>query len=457
MIKIRIKKGYDLKIKGPPSSGLYTGDAPQKVAVLPERIPFIKPRLKVKKGQKVKIGSVLFEDKKNPGVLFLSPGGGVVDSINYGPKRIIKSIIIALDKAEKHESFPCVKEDDLGIIERGKLVDMLVKGGVWPFIRRFPYMLIPNPGLDIPEAVYVNFSFSEPFWPDPSVYLTLNKRIFSYGIKALKKLAKRVMLCFAPCHTKLVENLAIDRCHDLEFVVCKGPYPANEPGVVLYHTKKSPKENTSWFISGQDLILLASMLKNGKYPITRIIAAGGPFCENPSHVKTRMGAPVKSVLKTGGKKDDIACISGGIFRGYLTGPDDYLGFYETSLIALSFGKNGKNGKKREILGFARPGFNKNSYSRAFLSAFNKKPFEPDCNIHGEERSCINCGTCAKVCPVDIFPSFLMKAIYADEIEEALALGMLDCAECGLCTHVCPSKIELGDIIKNAKFNYYSGF
>ncbi len=448
MIKIRIKKGYDLNIKGAPSSDLNMGDAPSKLAVLPEKISFIKPRLKVRKGQKIKIGSLLFEDKKNPGVLFLSPGGGMVESINYGPKRVIKSIIITLDENEEHESFSCVKEDDPEIIEREKLVDMLVKGGVWPFIRQFPYMRIPNPQSDIPEAVYVNFGSLEPFSPEPSIYLTGNEKFFSCGIKALKKLAKRVVVSVLPDHAKLIEKFSDSEFHDIDFVVCKGPYPANEPAVVLYHTKKSQNYNRSWFISGQDLILLGFMLKNGKYPTTRIVATGGHLCENPCHIKTRMGAPIKSILKTIGKKDEICFISGGIFRGYGTGFDDYLGFYENSVIVLSLGK------KREFLGFARPGINKNSYSRAFFSAIKKTPFELDCNTHGEERSCVNCGTCAKVCPVDIFPSFLMKAIYADEIEDALACGMLDCAECGLCTYVCPSKIELGTIIKNAKFNYY---
>ncbi len=78
----------------------------------------------------------------------------------------------------------------------------------------------------------------------------------------------------------------------------------------------------------------------------------------------------------------------------------------------------------------------------------------DCNFHGEERACINCGSCAEVCPVDILPQFTYKCVLADEIEEALAHGMLDCVECGLCSYVCPSKIELSDVLKNTKKAYY---
>lgn len=78
----------------------------------------------------------------------------------------------------------------------------------------------------------------------------------------------------------------------------------------------------------------------------------------------------------------------------------------------------------------------------------------DCNFHGEERACINCGSCAEVCPVDILPQFTYKCILADEIEDALGHGMLDCVECGLCTYVCPSKVELYETLKKTKKAYY---
>jgi Na+-transporting NADH:ubiquinone oxidoreductase subunit A len=78
----------------------------------------------------------------------------------------------------------------------------------------------------------------------------------------------------------------------------------------------------------------------------------------------------------------------------------------------------------------------------------------DATYHGEERACVNCGYCTDVCPVDILPQFTYKSILADEIEEALAHGLLDCVECGLCSYVCPSKIELFDVLKNTKRAYY---
>jgi Na+-transporting NADH:ubiquinone oxidoreductase subunit A len=162
-----------------------------------------------------------------------------------------------------------------------------------------------------------------------------------------------------------------------------------------------------------------------------------------------MGVPLNHITKEHADGAGTArYIVGGIFKGYTGSKDSYMGFYETSLVLIP------EGDEKEFLGFARPGFNKPSRSRAFLSFLNKSSMAMDCNCHGEERACINCGFCAEVCPVDILPQFTYKNILADEIEAALSHGLLDCVECCLCTFVCPSKIELRNLLKEAKKTYF---
>ena len=142
-------------------------------------------------------------------------------------------------------------------------------------------------------------------------------------------------------------------------------------------------------------------------------------------------------------------VAGGIFRGYsYSSPVLFLGFYETSVAVLP------EGGKSETFGFLRAGYDRPSYSKTFLSYFNRFPLAADCSMHGEERACVNCGACAKICPVDILPQFTFKSIAAADIDEALSHGLLDCVECGLCSYVCTSKIDLCGFIKNAKHVYY---
>ena len=88
MISVRVKKGCTLNISGKPSRELEILEKPKKVALLPEKIPFVKPRLKIKLGESVKIGTTVFEDKRNPDIKFVSPGGGEITDIeDYTPKQ----------------------------------------------------------------------------------------------------------------------------------------------------------------------------------------------------------------------------------------------------------------------------------------------------------------------------------------------------------------------------------
>ena len=100
MNAIHLKKGFSIRIAGAPGRDLHRLDTPHHVGMVPERIPFVKPRLLVEEGDSVSIGTPLFEDKRNTRIRFLSPGGGRVKRIVFGPRRIIRQIIIALDKDE---------------------------------------------------------------------------------------------------------------------------------------------------------------------------------------------------------------------------------------------------------------------------------------------------------------------------------------------------------------------
>jgi Na+-transporting NADH:ubiquinone oxidoreductase subunit A len=443
MTSIRIRKGYDINIAGTPSRDVEKLEKPTRVALLPERIPFIKPRLKVKVDDQVNVGSPIFEDKQNPDFIFLSSGGGRISKIDYGPRRIIKEIVITLDQDEGHETFPMINEAQLEDIEREALVQMLTAGGLWPLFRELPFRNIPNPQ-SFPPSIIISLGSKEPFQPVPEVYLKDKVDLFEFGIKILNKLTRTLFISASPDN-----NFVPDRLNTHVTHTCEGVYPADDPGVLLYTIKKHPDENRAWYINGQDVILLAMLLKTGKYPVDRTVVLGGTLAREKKHLQTRMGVPLNHITK--GHADDTGAarhIVGGIFNGYTGSKDSYMGFYETSLVLIP------EGDEKEFLGFARPGFNKPSRSRTFLSFLNKSSLAMDCNCHGEVRACINCGFCAEVCPVDILPQFTYKSILADEIEEALNHGLLDCVECCLCTYVCPSKIELRNILKDTKKAYF---
>jgi Na+-transporting NADH:ubiquinone oxidoreductase subunit A len=441
MNAIHLKKGFSPPIAGAPSRQLRRLDDPRHVGMVPEHIPFIKPRLLVQEGDPVAIGTPLFEDKRNTRIRLLSPGGGQVTRIVFGPRRIIRQIVIALDKDEPAESFAVPAVDQLATIPRETLVETVLAGGMWPFFRALPFLDLADPDT-IPPAIIVRVGDDEPFAPDPAVYLKDRENHFGYGIALLNRLCDQVIVNYAGGETippALNEQMVVRRF--------SGCYPAGNPSVQLYRTRTGPEQNRSWFIDGQDVVLLGEFLQTGRYPVQRIMSLGGSLAPAGGHVSTRAGVPLRLLCGPLGEPA-ARYIVGGVLTGFSSSVDSFMGFYQNALNLID------DGDREEPFGFIRPGYGKPSYSTAFLSAFRRKPFPMDCGQHGEVRACVNCGTCASICPVDILPQFTMKCLVADEVEEALAHGLLDCAECGLCTYACPSKIQLRDVFRAAKAQYY---
>ena len=444
MITIRVKKGYDLKVVGSPSIAAQKTEQPTHLALLPEHIPFVKPRLTVAKGDRVALGSPLIEDKRNPQIQFLSPGGGRITDIRFGPRRVIQEIIIKLDETEEVVEFEHYRPEDIDKMSREQLIQALVTGGLWSLIKELPFRDHARPDV-VPPALYVSLDSLEPFHPLPQVYLTGNESLFRFGLKVLNKLAAApVHVCRLEKNSDLASTL-----DDIVNLAYTGNYPAHDPGVLLYRMKSSATENRAWFINGQDVLLIARLLRNGVYPTERIVSLGGSGVSRPRHVISRMGAPLSVIDAERSETASWRYIQGGIMTGYNAAPQSYLGFYETALNLLAEGNH-----RGELLGLFNPGYRKPTFSRAFLSAINQDELEMNCNMHGGERACIACGYCALVCPVDILPQFTYKAILAGEVEESLEHGLLDCVECGLCSYVCPSKIDLFESLKKAKAEVY---
>jgi Na+-transporting NADH:ubiquinone oxidoreductase subunit A len=102
------------------------------------------------------------------------------------------------------------------------------------------------------------------------------------------------------------------------------------------------------------------------------------------------------------------------------------------------------------MGWLAPGGNKFSNHRFFLSSFlPKKKMKMTTDTFGGPRALIPVGSYNRVVPSDIEPNFLMKAILCEDIEEMLALGLLEMSreEAALCTVVCPSKINYSQILE----------
>ena len=130
----RINKGLDVPIANPPEQKIYDGPEIRTVAVVGTDYLGMKPTMAVAEGDTVKRGTLLFTDKKNPGVKFTSPAAGTVQSVNRGEKRAFQSVVINVD-GDEAETFKSVGNADVTSLSRDEVVENLVDSGLWTSLR----------------------------------------------------------------------------------------------------------------------------------------------------------------------------------------------------------------------------------------------------------------------------------------------------------------------------------
>ena len=190
---IKIKKGLDIPISGSPEDSISDFKKPRSVGLIGSDYNGLKPAMLVKEGDKVKIGQPLFEDKSNLGVLYTSPGGGVVESINRGERRALQSVVIELDQDEEKISFDSVQTKDFSNHTNNSIKKNLINSGLWTSFRTRPYSKIPSVDSS-PASIFVNCMDTNPLSMDPEKIIESNLEDFELGILAIK------LFCDCPIH-----------------------------------------------------------------------------------------------------------------------------------------------------------------------------------------------------------------------------------------------------------------
>ena len=86
---VKIRKGLDIRLKGGVQGASHDLPASDRFSIHPTDFHGLVPRMAVKAGAEVKAGDVLFTDKKNPEIKFVSGIAGTVQEPVRGEKRRI--------------------------------------------------------------------------------------------------------------------------------------------------------------------------------------------------------------------------------------------------------------------------------------------------------------------------------------------------------------------------------
>lgn len=436
---IKFKNGLDLPIKGKPEQTISLSKDPSTVALLGPDYVGMKPTMEVRVADKVKLGQVLFTDKKNPVIKYTSPGAGEIVSIHRGEKRALLSVVIKLSGNEEI-TFKSYSDQQLKDITREQVMEQLLDSGMWTSLRTRPFSKVPDPETK-PNSIFITAIDTNPLAPSVTKILEGQERDFANGTYIISLLTKKkIFICKAPG----TEVPLIDRPNIIveEF---SGPHPAGNVGTHIHYLDPVSRNKTVWHIGLQDVIAIGKLFSTGKIHTERIISLAGPSVIKPRLLKTRLGASTEEILGNELIEGENRVISGSVLSGFeANGTLGFLGRYHQQISIIS------ENRKRKLLGWMSPGFNHFSSKNIVLSSLIPgKKISFDTSLYGEERAIIPSGVYEKVMPMDIEPLFLLRALAVSDIEDSEALGCLELDEedLSLCAFVCPSKLEFGPMLR----------
>ena len=426
---IKISKGLDLPISGLPINTISDEPKVSSVALLSNDFIGMKPTMLVKEGETVKAGQKIFEDKKNNGVYFTSPAGGIVKDINRGDKRRFLSIEIDIKDIEEFVNFDMDDSVD-------QIKDCLINSGLWNAFRTRPFNRTPGIN-EIPDAVFINCCDSNPLSIDPYEIILLNKTEFDEGLNVLTNFFScNINLCYQNDNF----DTSVEKINYYQF---KGPHPSGLSSTHISNIYPVNLNRKVWTINYQDIISIGYLKQNNEIRTLKYISLAGPSVYEPSLIKVRIGGNIDEI--TAGKiEPNSRIISGSVLHGHKSeGVMNYLGYYDSQISVIADEVN------NIFMNWLMPGSSLHSKLNVFLSSFIKpEKFTFNTSIGGGNRAIVPISSYEEVIPMDILVTQLLKALVVSDIDMAIDLGMLELVpeDLALCSYVCPSKYDYSSIL-----------
>lgn len=438
----KISKGLDLPITGAPKQELHEGPAVRRVAVLADDYPFMKPRMEAKVGDEVKVGQLLFEDRKSEGVRFTAPAAGTVEAIHRGEQRRLISVVIRVKEgAEEQVKLSRYKGQKVSALSEEDVRGLLVEAGLWTALRQRPYGKVPSPNEKC-RSIFVTAMDSRPLSGDLDVILGGRGEELARGVEVLTRLTEGTVWFCRRAGSKLSPGES-PRVKVEEF---EGPHPSGLAGTHIHTLDPVGRERVVWYIGAQDVAAIGALFGSGRIDTARVLSLAGPAVKAPRLVKTRLGASLDELVSGELVGGECRVVSGSVLSGRKAQGEQegYLGRYDQQVSCVA------EDRERVFLGWLGPGLDQFSTVRAFLSGLmGGKRFSLTTTTNGSHRAMVPIGMYERVMPLDVMPTFLLRALLAGDLERAEQLGALELEEedLGLCSFVSPGKEDYGEVLR----------
>lgn len=441
---IKLKKGFDINLAGKAEKKIAEVEQPKTFAYKPSSFyDILRPKLKVSEGDTVKAGTPILFDKKNDKILHVAPVSGEIVEIRRGERRKLLEIVILADKEIEFEAFDKHTVSDIANLSRDNIIEQMLSSGVWPNLIQRPFGVLADPE-DTPKAIFISAFDSHPLAPDYDLLFKGEGSYFQEGINVLKKLTSGAIHLNINADAEVSQMFA--HAKNVTLNKFSGPHPAGNVGVQIHHLDPINKGEVAWTINPHGVIQIGKLFLEGKYDASKVIAVAGSEVKNPQYYKTFTGASIKNFIAGNLKNDHVRFVSGNALTGHRIAEDGHMGYYDNLLTILP------EGDKYELFGWIKPTTQKLSFQRSFglLSfLYPNREYAIDTNVKGEPRAFVQSGIFEEVTPMDILPTFLLKAILAEDYDEMETLGIYEVIEedLALCEFVDVSKHDVQEILR----------
>ena len=374
----------------------------------------------VKKGDKVKIGSLLAKRNDTMEVPLFSSVSGVVKEIKpriHASGREVDHIVIENDF--KYEMNAPLKPLDVNTASREELVAFTKQAGIVGCGGAgFPTYIKYQSANNV-DAILINGVECEPYITADYAMMNEKLEFLAIGVQAMIKMAgaKKAVIAIKKTKAELIAKVeeAIADYREIELVAVPDVYPMGWERTVVYQVfqkryDRLPGEVGIIVNNSTTAIQLGLALCTGMPIIEKIITVSGDESITPANVKVPVGTPVEFIINAlgGYHAEDVLLIAGGPMMGKAQESEDFVVHaYLNSITVL------KNKDEKEV-------------------------------------ACLRCGRCSESCPAGLQPVRINQFVKTEDIDTLNKLACNRCIECGLCTYVCPSKLLVTEGIRKAK-------
>lgn len=407
------------KIENFPTSKINYVSTLQHIGVITEPL--------VEKGDIVKKGQKIAESKAFLSAPVHSPVSGKVLSVEnhlFPVNGKVLTIIIENDFKETEEDYEKIenyrektKEE---LLDKIRSMGVVGQGGA-----AFPTHIKLNPPADTKiDTLIINGAECEPYLNSDNRVMIERANEVIEGIKIMLHILKieKAVIGIEKNKKEAIEIIkkAVENENGISVACLETKYPQGGEKQMIkailnrnVPSKKLPSEvgvvvqNISTAYEVYRAVVL------GKPLIERVITVSGKGVTAPKNLNIRIGTLFKDILEYCGFNEEITekIVMGGPMMG--------LAQFTTEVPVVK----GTSG----ILALTKEELN-------------------ECRA----KSCISCGKCVEVCPMNLTPLMFAQYGRKEMWQEMERYNLMDCIECGSCAFICPSKRPLTEAIKIGK-------